>query len=314
MTKTFNLQSGLKVIQDEYILHTPDFGFTAGLRKNGVLELDGYTSFRFNNEILENYLDVVNSGSVETLSFDYDKDDFVNINLAGIKDLTNLRRIFFNLEKKASIQFDSHKYQNFNQLMEISLKGSFPPETFEVERLAARLGIFEVSFDIFKVIYKSIENLKTLRLIGSEKKWDGHELCLLKNLKRVHLDSCSINSLDTISALKDIQVIIIAGCRLLSDISYLSQLKNLRHLVILDCPRIKNWEILKDLTALRSLRIKRSIGLSVLEELPGLCYFSIDEPKKGELGVWVKSPENNIFGSVVNSDINTLIREGVVFG
>lgn len=314
MTKTFNLQSGLKVIQDEYILHTPDFGFTAGLRKNGASELDGYTSFRFNNEVLENYLDVVNSGDVEILSFDYDKDDFININLAGIKNLSNLRRMFFNLEKKASILFDSQKYQNFDQLIEISLKGSYPPETFEVEKLAARLGSFEVSFDIFKVIYKRIENLKTLRLIGSEKKWDGHELGLLKNLKRIHLDSCSIRSLDTISALKDIQVLIIAGCRLLSDISYLSQLKNLRHLVILDCPRIKNWDILKELTVLRSLRIKRSIGLPILENLPELCYFSIDEPRKGELGVWTKSSENNILGGVVNSDINTLIREGVVSG
>ena len=54
MEKKFYLSSGLEVIQDEFILHTPDYGFTAGIRKNWSSDFDGYTSFRFRNEILDN--------------------------------------------------------------------------------------------------------------------------------------------------------------------------------------------------------------------------------------------------------------------
>ena len=100
MEKKFYLSSGLEVIQDEFILHTPDYGFTAGIRKNWGSDFDGYTSFRFRNEILDNYWDVINSGVVETLFFDYDKDDFTDLNLANIDSLKNLKCISFSLEKK----------------------------------------------------------------------------------------------------------------------------------------------------------------------------------------------------------------------
>ena len=154
MEKKFYLSSGLEVIQDEFILHTPDYGFTAGIRKNWGSDFDGYTSFRFRNEILDNYWDVINSGVVETLFFDYDKDDFTDLNLANIDSLKNLKCISFSLEKKASISLDALKYRKLNQLSEISLKGTYAPGNFLIEQFAAQLGFFEASFDIFKIIYK----------------------------------------------------------------------------------------------------------------------------------------------------------------
>ena len=131
------------------------------------------------------------------------------------------------------------KYRNLHQLREICWKGQYAPGYFLIEQFAAQLGFFEASCDIFKIIYKKLASLKTLRLIGSEKEWTGEEFNCLKSLKRIHLDSCSINSLEIISNLQDIQILILAGCKNLTDISNLSQFKNLQHLVILDCPKIK---------------------------------------------------------------------------
>lgn len=312
MEKTFNLQSGKKVIQDNFVLHTADFGFTAGLRKNWKSEFDGYTSFRFRNEFIDNYLDVMNSGVVETLSFDYDEDNLIELNLSRIKSLSSLRRIYFDLNKRISVFLENSEYQALSQLVEISLKGNHSPENFAIGQIANQLGLFEISFEIFKIIHKDISNLKTLRLIGSEKKWNGHELNYLKNLKRIHLDSGLIGSLDFISVLQEIQILIVTGCKNLKDISSLSNLRHLRHLVILDCPNIKNWSVLNEISLLKSLRVKKSIDFPVLDNLPNLCYFSIDDPKKGEVETWVKNQADINLGGIVNADLNSLIKSGVV--
>ena len=146
-------KSGVELIQDEYTLQTPDLEFMAGIRERPSGEFGGYTSFRFNGVMLDDYLEIVNSGQVETLSFDYGfdcREEIININLDKIEDLSKIWRLFFDLETKALISLDQQQWDNFQFLNEISFRGTFAPDNLPLENIAHRLGIFETSFEIKK--------------------------------------------------------------------------------------------------------------------------------------------------------------------
>ena len=308
-------KSGVELIQDEYTLQTPDLEFMAGIREYPSGEFGGYTSFRFNGVMLDDYLEIVNSGQVETLSFYYGfdcREKIININLDKIENLSKIWRLSFNLETKAIISLDQQRWGDFHLLSEISLKGIFAPDNFPLENIAHRLGIFETSFEIFEKIYTRLDRLQTLRLIESDKKWVGNEFNIVKNLKRLHFDTCSIKTLDMIAPLKEIKILVLAGCRSLNDMSILPKMKSLEHLVISECRNIKDWDFLRDMPWLKSVSLTKSIDATIISDMPNLRLIYIDKPKKGEQQIWCKNPQDKVFGKVMGFNMQTLVSEGVI--
>ena len=308
-------KSGVELIQDEYTLQTPDLEFIAGMRGHPNGEFGGYTSFGFDGVLLDDYLEVVNSGRVETLSFTYGidcREKTIIINIDKIEDLLKIGRLFFKLKTKALISLDQQRWGDFHLLNEISLKGTFAPDNFPLENIAHRLGIFETSFEIFEKIYTRLDRLQTLRLIESDKKWVGNEFNIVKNLKRLHFDTCSIKTLDMIAPLKEIKILVLAGCRSLNDMSILPKMKSLEHLVISECRNIKDWDFLRDMPWLKSVSLTKSIDATIISDMPNLRFLYIENPKKGEMQIWCKNPQDKVFGKVTGFDMQTLVNEGVI--
>ena len=114
---------------------------------------------------------------------------------------------------------------------------------------------------------------------GAPKKWLGEELGGFGNLKKLKLNSCGMNKLPESLEESPLEILILAGCKGLSNVDVLKKMKNLKYIQIYSCPRIIDYSFLTGMQQVRSVDVSKPIESLNLKELPALDFYQVHASK-----------------------------------
>ena len=206
--------------------------------------------------------------------------------LSCIADWRELSGLYFQLQQPADFVVPPEQWACVGRLSHLHLGGEFRPGLLDFTDRCA--GLIQLTADcaVFDLMAGELAASPSLRLVGSPKDWGGESLGAMRQLQRLHVDSCKIRQLpasllnpDMANKLTHLKL---AGCKSLNDLSALAHLPAVQHLHIEQCPRLTDFSFLVHAPQLRTLTLPKAIAPELIEVLTQLEWLDIVNPKKSD--------------------------------
>ncbi len=286
--------------------YTYDFKFQAyAPQRDGV-----YTQFSFMDEGIDEYVDFVNNYPLDALSFIYQFKS-INIDLSCFKNLENIRSLGFKLDTAVGFSVPSKIWKKV-ELKYLSLLGDFAPSINFSDKLNSLTEGFLINYAVYLKIYNNLKFTPLMEVQGAPKEWLGEELGGFGNLKKLKLNSCGMNKLPESLAESPLEILILAGCKGLSNVDVLKKMKKLKYIQIFSCPKIIDYSFLTGMQQVRSVDVSKPIESLNLKELPALDFYQV-HASKGKEHSFVRN-DGEKFRQVGSKPLDELCALGVLSG
>lgn len=195
-----------------------------------------------------------------------------NVDLRKIQGPTNIKNLSLHLNwKDCELYFSTETNAIFQKLVEFEFNGVFPKQ-FPSFKAMSSLKKLTVDFSAEHFDWSEHEGVIDL-VVHQYKAENLRPLKKMTSLKRLCLAQSSLKTLDGIEDIPNLETVIVAGARNLTDLSALVKSHSLRNILFESYSKVKNWDFLVNMPQLKYLSLQEADSAEFISHLPNLVFF-----------------------------------------